>query len=111
MSEIKTKENDASVDKFLASVEHPVRREDANTLRALMEEVSGAITTLFGTSAAACLFLGLVMFRKEQRDMLLNPMGHMQKEVHQDAIDKQGKGIWFGVILWIFALVMGSVIL
>lgn len=77
----------------------------------LWEEVSGAITTLFGTSAAACLFLGLVMFRKEQRDMLLNPMGNMQKEVHQDAIDKQGKGIWFGVILWVFTLVMGSVIL
>lgn len=48
MSEIKTKENDASVDKFLASVEHPVRREDANTLRALMEEVSGEPARMWG---------------------------------------------------------------
>ena len=76
----------------------------------LWEEVSGAITTLFGTSAAACLLLGLVVFRKEQRDMLLNPLSKMSKEVHQEAIDKQGKGIWFGVIFWVFALVMGSVI-
>ena len=75
----------------------------------LWEEVSGAIATLFGTSAAACLLLGLVVFRKEQRDMLLNPLGKMSKEVHQDAIDKQGRGIWFGVILWVFALVMGSI--
>ena len=77
----------------------------------LMEEVSGAITTLFGTSAAACLFLGLVMFRKEQRDMLLNPMGHMQKEVHQDAIDKQGKGLFVGIGMWIVLLILGSFIL
>ena len=77
----------------------------------LVEEVSGAVTTLFGASAAACFLLALVVFRKEQREMLLNPMGHMQKEVHQDAIDKQGKGIWFGVIMWIFTHVLGSVII
>ena len=77
----------------------------------LVEEVNDAVTTLFGASAAACFLLALVVFRKEQRDMLLNPMGHMQKEVHQDAIDKQGKGIWFGVIMWIFTLVLGSVII
>ena len=77
----------------------------------LIEEVDSAITTLFGASAAACFLLALVLFRKEQRDLLLNPLGKMSKEVHQEAIDKQGKGIWFGVIFWVFALVMGSVIL
>lgn len=77
----------------------------------LIGEVESAITGLFGASAAACFLLGLVVFRKEQRDMLLNPLGNMSKEVHQETIDKQAKGIWFGVILWVFALVMGSVIL
>jgi len=77
----------------------------------LWEEVSGAITTLFGTSAAACLLLGVVVFRKEQREMVLNPLGSLQKEVHQDAIDKQGKGVWFGVGMWAFTLVLGSVII
>ena len=73
----------------------------------LMEEVSGAVTTLFGTSAAACFILAMVVFRKEQREMLLNPLGKMSKEVHQDAIDKQGKGISFGIALWLVALVVG----
>ncbi len=48
MAELKTKENDSSVDKFLASVEHPVRREDAHTLRAMMEEVSGEPARMWG---------------------------------------------------------------
>ena len=76
----------------------------------LIGEVESAITLLFGASASACFLLALVVFRKEQRDMLLNPLGKMSKEVHQEAIDKQGKGVWFGVIFWVFALVMGSVI-
>jgi hypothetical protein len=75
----------------------------------LIGEVESAITLLFGASASACFLLALVVFRKEQRDMLLNPLGNMSKEVHQEAIDQQGRGIWFGVILWVFALVMGSI--
>ena len=75
----------------------------------LMEEVSSAVTTLFGASAAACFILALIVFRKEQREMLLNPLGKMSKEVHQDAIDKQGKGIWIGIILWISTLLIGTV--
>jgi|TARA_B110000881_G_scaffold123449_1_gene108446 hypothetical protein len=75
----------------------------------LIEEVDSAITTLFGASAAACFLLALVLFRKEQRDMLLNPLGKMSKEVHQSAIDKQGKGIWVGVILWVSALLLGTI--
>ena len=46
----------------------------------LMEQVDGAITTLFGTGAAACFILALVVFRQEQRDLLLNPMKNMQKK-------------------------------
>ena len=74
----------------------------------LMEEVSGAVTTLFGASAAACVILGLVVFRKEQREMLLNPLGNMSKEVHHDSIEKQNRGVMWTIGLWILALSLGS---
>ncbi|MAK95983.1 MAG: hypothetical protein VX366_01175 [Candidatus Thermoplasmatota archaeon] len=74
----------------------------------LMEQVDTAITTLFGTGAAACFILALVVFRQEQRDMLVNPLKHMEKEVHPDQISKQGKGIWFGVGIWIMTMVIGT---
>ena len=74
----------------------------------LMEQVDTAITTLFGTGAAACFILALVVFRQEQRDMLVNPLKNMEKEVHPDQISKQGKGIWFGVGIWIMTMVIGT---
>ena len=77
----------------------------------LMEEVSAAVTTLFGAGAAACVFLGLVVFRKEQRELLLNPLGSMTKEVHQDSIKKQDIGVITTIGLWILALVSGSLLL
>ena len=75
----------------------------------LLEEVDAAITTLFGASAAACFVLALIVFRKEQRDMILNPLGKVQREVHQDEIDKQGRGVWFGVGMWILTLAVGTI--
>ena len=75
----------------------------------LMEQVDGAITTLFGTSAAACFVLALVVFRKEQREMLLNPLANLQKEVHSDQASKQGKGVLIVITAWIFSLFMGSI--
>ena len=74
----------------------------------LMEQVDTAITTLFGTGAAACFILALVVFRQEQRDILVNPLKHTEKEVHPDQISKQGKGIWFGVGIWIMTMVIGT---
>ena len=74
----------------------------------LMEEVSAAVTTLFGASAAACIFLGLVVFRKEQRELLLNPLGSLAKEVHHDSIKKQDRGVMWTIGLWILALTLGS---
>jgi hypothetical protein len=75
----------------------------------LMEEVEGAITTLFGAGAAACFVLGLVVLRSEQRELLINPMKNLNKEVHEDQISKQGKGIWFGVGMWILTIFVGTV--
>ena len=75
----------------------------------LMEQVDGAITTLFGTGAAACFVLALVVFRQEQRDLLLNPMKNMQKEVHPDQMVKQGKGVGFGIGMWILTILVSSI--
>tara|TARA_B000000565_G_scaffold233653_1_gene193587 strand:- start:548 stop:853 length:306 start_codon:yes stop_codon:yes gene_type:complete len=75
----------------------------------LMEQVDGAITTLFGTGAAACFVLALVVFRQEQRDLLLNPMKNMQKEVHSDQMAKQGKGVGFGIGMWILTILISSI--
>ena len=75
----------------------------------LMEQVDAAITTLFGTGAAACFILAIVLFRQEQRDLLINPMKNIQREVHPDAISKQGKGIWFGIGIWVLTMIVGTV--
>lgn len=48
MAELKTKETDASVEAFLAGVEHDVRRADARVVCAMMEELSGEPPRLWG---------------------------------------------------------------
>jgi hypothetical protein len=48
MAELKTKPTEASVDDFIASVEKPVRRADAEVVRDLMERVSGMPATMWG---------------------------------------------------------------
>ncbi len=57
----------------------------------LMEEVNEAITMLFGTGAAACFILALVVFTQEQRDLLLNPMKNFTKEVHEEQIKNKAR--------------------
>jgi hypothetical protein len=76
----------------------------------LMEDVSGAITALFGAGAAAAFVLGVVLFRQEQRDLLLNPL-RQNKEVHTDQIEKQSRGVWIGVIIWLATILFGSIFL
>ena len=77
----------------------------------LMGDVEGWLTSIIGVSGAACVMLAIVVFRQEQREMLLNPMKQIQKEVHPDQISKQGRGVWFGVAIWVVALIFGSVAL
>ena len=77
----------------------------------LMEDVEGWLTTLIGASRAACIMVAIVVFRQEQRDLLINPMKTIQKEVHADQISKQGKGVWIGVAIWFAAMIFGSVAL
>ena len=77
----------------------------------LMEDVEGWLTTLIGASGAACIMVAIVVFRQEQRDLLLNPMKTIQKEVHAEQISKQGRGIWIGVALWLAAIMFGTIAL
>jgi Domain of unknown function (DU1801) len=50
MAELKTQRTDASVDDFLARVDNPVRREDAQAVCALMTEVTGEQPAMWGTN-------------------------------------------------------------
>lgn len=48
MAEPKTRPTDASVDDYIASLENPVRREDAATLRTMLEEITGEPAVMWG---------------------------------------------------------------
>ena len=50
MSGLKTRRTGRSVSRFLAGVEHPVRRKDARTLLRLMREVTGLEPEMWGDS-------------------------------------------------------------
>ena len=50
MAENKTHETKASVNAFLKSVEHDRRREDALTLKALMDKITGCKAKMWGPS-------------------------------------------------------------
>ena len=50
MAEMKTKRNRKSVTKFLDALEHPTRREDAYTILAIMQELSGEKPSVWGDS-------------------------------------------------------------
>ncbi len=47
---LKTTQNTANVESFIAAVEHPQRREDAQTLLALFNRVSGLDARMWGNS-------------------------------------------------------------
>jgi hypothetical protein len=74
----------------------------------LMGDLEVWLTTLIGASGAACVMVAIVVFRQEQRDLILNPMKEIQREVHPDQISKQGKGVWIGVTIWFIVMIFGS---
>ena len=49
-SEPKTRPTDASVAEFIAAVDHPVRRADAEVVCAMLEEVTGEKPVMWGPS-------------------------------------------------------------
>lgn len=48
MAEIKTKPTQVNVDDFIAAIEKPVRRGDAEVIRSMMERVTGERATMWG---------------------------------------------------------------
>ena len=48
--------------------------------------------------------LAIVVFRMEQKELILNPL-KLNREVNEDAIKNQGKGVGFGVGMWIISLI------
>lgn len=50
MAEVKTKQNDASVDTFIAAIEHDKRREDTEAVCQLMSEITGWQARMWGKS-------------------------------------------------------------
>ena len=77
----------------------------------LMNDFEGYLSAILGVTGASCVMVAIIIFKQEQRDLLLNPMKQIQKEVHPDQIAKQGKGVWMGVIIWLAAMIFGSVAL
>ena len=54
MAELKTRKTDASVEAFLDGVENPRRRDDARTVCAMMERVTGEAPRMWGPSIIGC---------------------------------------------------------
>lgn len=50
MAENKTQRTDADVDLFIAGIDDPTRRDDANALRRMMSEVTGDPGSMWGDS-------------------------------------------------------------
>lgn len=50
MAETKTKPTEVTVDAFVDAVDNPVRRDDARTLRAMMERLTGEPARMWGPS-------------------------------------------------------------
>ena len=77
----------------------------------LMDDLDGWLTTLIGASGAACIMIAIVVFKEEQRNLLLTPMKKLQKEVHPEQMAKQGKGTWIGIVIWVIAMIFGAITL
>ena len=72
----------------------------------MMGQFETWLTTILGASGAACVMVAIVLFKQEQRDLLLNPLKSIEKEVHPEEIAKQGRGAWMGVAMWFVAMIL-----
>ena len=72
----------------------------------MMGQFETWLTTILGASGAACVMVAIVLFKQEQRDLLLDPLKSIEKEVHPEEIAKQGRGAWMGVAMWFVAMIL-----
>ncbi len=95
-SEPKTKPTAASVDDFIASVDNATRRADAETIKALMSDVTGQPPVLWGSSIigygsyrAASGDWPLIGFSRRKANMVLYLMPGFEQ--HADQLARLGK--------------------
>lgn len=98
MSAVKTVKNDADVDAFLASIEHPIRRSDAIEMREIMARISGDRGSMWGDSIVGfgdqpLPYTGgnawfAVGFSPRKRNLVLYVMDGF--EAHRDLLDHLG---------------------
>ena len=101
MAENKTKQTETSVDDFLEAVPDPQRREDAKTLRAMMERISGQPARMWGPSIVGFGRyryqydsghkgeMARIGFSPRARELVLYLMGGFPR--HQELMDRLGK--------------------
>ena len=101
MAENKTKQTEIAVDDFLAAVPDPQRREDAKTLRAMMERISGYKARMWGPSIVGFGQyryqydsghkgeMARIGFSPRARELVLYLMGGFPR--HQELMDRLGK--------------------
>ena len=101
MPENKTKPTLASVDKFIAGVADEGRRRDAETLRAMMERISGEPAVMWGPSIVGFGHvrykyasghggeMGRVGFSPRARELVVYIVGGFPR--HQPLMDRLGK--------------------
>ena len=74
----------------------------------LMGEVEGWVTTLFGGGAAAAIMLAIVVFRMEQKELILNPL-KLNREVNEEDEGNQGNNPGYDTETNAFALILDGI--
>lgn len=94
-AEPKTKPTDVPVSDFIAAVEHPVRRADAEVIRAMLEQVTGEKPVMWGPSIVGYgSYKGptgdwpLLAFSPRKANMVLYILSGVAEE--QDLLDRLG---------------------
>lgn len=100
-AENKTKPTDVSVDAFIDAVPDAQRREDARTIRAMMERLSGQPAVMWGPSIVGfgyCRYkyesgregeMGRTGFSPRARELVVYLVGGFPR--HQEIMDRLGK--------------------
>ena len=53
--------------------------------------------------------VAIVLFKQEQRELLLNPLKDYREGSSPEEIAKQGRGAWMGIAMWFVAMVFGTI--
>lgn len=101
MAELKTQKNDASVEKYLNSIDDEQRRNDCITIHKMMENITGSSASMWGDSIVGC---GSYHYKYEsgrEGDWMLVGFSNRKKSIslyimsgfsrYKELLDKLGK--------------------